>query len=91
MKNNEEVKQVSLGSQVEFETGGGEGEGEGEEEGVGEGEEEEVEEEVCIGDKWMNKFYRSFYSCRSITTVRFYWPPNIARHDIIFEMGERRK
>ena len=51
MKNNEEVKQASLGSQVEFETGGGEGE----EEGVGEGEEEEVEEEVCIGDGWMNK------------------------------------
>ena len=37
MKNNEEVKQASLGSQVEFETGGGE------------------EEEVCIGDRWMNK------------------------------------
>ena len=51
MKNNEEVKQASLGSQVEFEAGGGEGE----EEGVGEGEEEEVEEEVCIGDRWMNK------------------------------------
>ena len=46
MKNsNEEVKQASLGSQVEFETGGGEEEGEG----------EEVEEEVCIGDRWMNK------------------------------------
>ena len=45
--NNEEVKQASLGSQVEFETGGGEGEEE--EEG------EEVEEEVCIGDRWTNK------------------------------------
>ena len=83
MKNNEEVKQASLGSQVEFETGGGEGE----EEGEG----EEVEEEVCIGDRWMNKVLQELYSCRSTTAVWFYWPPNIARHDIVFEMEERRK
>ena len=50
MKNNEEVKQASLGSQVEFETGGGEGE----EEGVGEGRgrsvhRRQVDEQSSIG------------------------------------------